>query len=55
MATTRRTMKVQPMNDGKCNICGDSELVERMEYGPFRGEYLCINCTEGLEEEGLDE
>ncbi len=52
-----KTMKSNrsPFNDGRCDLCGDSEMVEPMEAGPFDGQNLCINCMEGLEEEGLDE
>ncbi len=51
----RRVKGTSPFNDGRCDICGDQECVELMEYGPYAGSFLCINCTEGLEEEGLDE
>lgn len=39
----------------RCQLCGDADELERQTHGPFKGDYLCANCQEGLEEEGLDE
>lgn len=45
--TTKPTTKtVRPKGDGKCDICGDSEIVRYKTTGVLKGHYACVNCRE---------
>jgi len=40
------TILAGSFNDGKCDHCGDSELVKAVKAGILKNTHACVNCRE---------